>query len=460
MEIEKRRKLAQVLVRKFFKNDEGKQFEMTDGQADIFNTILLKDYFIRRGYNRIQIEASTQYGKSSTIAMATILRSQGVKEDWGIVAGRQDKAEIIMGHIIKHLFDDERLLNRLDIDEHERLDRIRRERSRRRLTWKGGGEVRTFSAQAGSQAKVKDSLTGFGMPNLVEDESALIGDSHQAMIMRMLGAFGGGYLVKVGNPFERNHFLRSSKNPRYYKIWIDYQQGLREGRYTEDFIDEMREEDFFDILYECGFPKEDEIDTKGFQRLIVDERIEKCKEIVEHSGKKRLGFDFGEGGDENIGVVRSDKFAEVVHRSKVPDLMAQVGIIVQLVKDYGVKWDEVYLDGTGIGAGAVDRLEEMDKDVNGIKWAEKSILSETKYANLKAENYFETMHWLKAGGRISDDEGFDELKDIKWKRRSDGRILIKSKEDMRKEGIQSPNVADALALTFNKIDDDVNVMVA
>ena len=81
--------------------------------------------------------------------------------------------------------------------------------------------------------------------------------------------------------------MRSSKSPRYHKIWIDYHQGLKEGRYTEEFIEEMREEDFFDILYECKFPEEDMIDSKGFQRLILDGKLEGCKEIVAHSGKKR-----------------------------------------------------------------------------------------------------------------------------------------------------------------------------
>ena len=32
--------------------------------------------------------------------------------------------------------------------------------------------------------------------------------------------------------------------------------------------------------------------------------------------------------------------------------------------------------------------------------------------------------------------------------------MIKSKEEMRKEGIKSPNISDALALTFNKSIED------
>ena len=39
---------------------------------------------------------------------------------------------------------------------------------------------------------------------------------------------------------------------------------------------------------------------------------------------------------------------------------------------------------------------------------------------------------------------------MKWKKDTQDRIKMKSKEDMRKEGVPSPNVADALALSFNQ----------
>ena len=40
------------------------------------------------------------------------------------------------------------------------------------------------------------------------------------------------------------------------------------------------------------------------------------------------------------------------------------------------------------------------------------------------------------------------LQEIRYKIQSDRKIKIKSKDEMLKEGVQSPDVADALALTF------------
>ena len=43
---------------------------------------------------------------------------------------------------------------------------------------------------------------------------------------------------------------------------------------------------------------------------------------------------------------------------------------------------------------------------------------------------------------------FYELANIKYKFNSKGQLQIESKEDMKKRGLNSPDVADALMLTF------------
>jgi hypothetical protein len=51
---------------------------------------------------------------------------------------------------------------------------------------------------------------------------------------------------------------------------------------------------------------------------------------------------------------------------------------------------------------------------------------------------------------LKPDDRWNELSVMKWKKDTQDRIKMKSKEDMRKEGVPSPNVADALALSFNQ----------
>jgi hypothetical protein len=440
----KEKETAKQIVRYYFKDDNLNPFELTDGQAEIFLSIFLKRH------NRIEIIASTQYGKSSVIAMALIIRTQAFKEAFAIVTGQESKSQIIMEKVIQHTFDHVDLYSQLEIDEP--LDRIKRERSKKRITWKGGGEIRTFTADSKNRKRVKESLTGLGSPNIVEDEASLIPDDLQAMILRMLGGHNGGFLIKIGNPFYRNHFLKTWNSDKYTKLFIDYKQALQEGRYTEDFISEMRDEAFFDILYECKFPTEEEIDMSGYRRLLSDFEIENAKKKIDHNGDFKLAFDVGEGGDENAGVLRSGSYSEIVHTSRISDLMATTRIIIETIDKYKVKPENCFVDDTGIGAGITDRLHELGYNVNGIKWGNKS--KSDKYANLKAENFMKLREWIQQGGCLEQNDKWNELYNIKFKVDTSGKIKIKTKEEMRKEGLSSPNVADALALTFNATIED------
>ena len=213
--------LAKEIAKITFHNDKGDPLILTDGQAAIFASIYWKLS------PRIQVIAPTQYGKSNTISTAILLRSQQYKEDFAIVTGEQKKSDIIMAKMIEHLFDNPLLLDNLELDRNEPLDRIRRERTRKRIVWKDGGSVMTVTANAGNRKAVTSSLSGLGSPNIIEDEASLIPDDLQAMVLRMLGGHQGGFLMKIGNPYTRGHFLKTWQSDRYQKIFIDYQQGLK-----------------------------------------------------------------------------------------------------------------------------------------------------------------------------------------------------------------------------------------
>lgn len=440
------RQIAKTVVHEFFKNEDGTPFELTDGQADIFNAVFFKKH------PRVQVVASTQYGKSNTIAMAIILRSQIFSEDFAIVTGQATKSRIIMEKVIQHTFDDKRLYSQLELDKSEPLERIKRERTRDRITWRCGGSIRTYTADSRNRRRVIESLTGLGSPNIIEDEASLIPDDLQSMLLRMLGGYGGGFLLKIGNPFTSGHFKRTWHSDKYQKIFIDYHQGLREGRYTSDFIEEMRKEAFFDILYECKFPTDTMIDKDGYMMLVTTDQLESSYLGSKlHQGVLRLGFDIGEGGDASTGVLRSNTRAELVMKTNTTDLMSTVKDIVDTIKKYNVNGSAVFVDDNGIGAGVVDRLHELGLDVIGIKWSERP--RRNNFQNRKAENYWEARSWIMDGNTIVRDDGFQELLDIKYREDSSGKVKIKSKEEMRREGVPSPNVADAFALTFNDTTD-------
>ena len=56
--------------------------------------------------------------------------------------------------------------------------------------------------------------------------------------------------------------------------------------------------------------------------------------------------------------------------------------------------------------------------------------------------------WIKKGGKLNLSDDWWELTKIKTKPDSKGRLRVMSKDEMRMQGIDSPDCADALMLTF------------
>lgn len=129
-----------------------------------------------------------------------------------------------------------------------------------------------------------------------------------------------------------------------------------------------------------------------------------------------------------------------------------------------------FVDEGGVGGGVVDRLHALGISVRGVNFggkADRGVLSETgaageRYANKRAEMWGVMRHWLKSGGAIPDDQSLrDDLISVEYGFKADGEILLEKKDEMKRRGLASPDLADALALTFawpvapRNLDDDV-----
>ncbi len=453
--IKKARKIAKRLVRDSFKNDYGDPFELTNGQADIFLSIYLKIF------PRNFIMTYTQYGKTDVVAMALICRTQAFQEQFTIVAGKKKKGMLIMERVIQHVFDSPNFYCKLELDKNMPLDRLKRERSKEKITWLGGGGIRVLSAQTGNRNVIKEALIGEGGQNLVLEEAPHISDATFAMVIRMLMGHKENFLVKIGNAFNRNHFFRSSMSEKYNKIVVDYHTGIQEGRVTEEQIDEVREFPFFGELYEVKFPDISGILPSGYKRLITDDLL-KSAYISEEEGQKlidggpKLGADFAGGGsDRSAYVIRWPKVMKLLSTNKIADTMQQVPIIEDIIEDQKVDDTEVSVDYGGLGQGIGDRLTEKECYVNCVRFGQSAPDDEKdKYKNMRSYMYYELFLWIKNGGKIIKNDGFNEVLMINYKVDSERKLQIESKKDMKKriqevgESYKSPDIPDAAALTF------------
>lgn len=132
--------------------------------------------------------------------------------------------------------------------------------------------------------------------------------------------------------------------------------------------------------------------------------------------------------------------------------MQLAGLLHKIIK--AEKPARFFIDVGGIGKGVGDRLLEYDIPpgvVVPVNFGEGAIDSEA-YINRRVEMYYELDNWLKdpGGANVPDTDEMqaDLLATVSDDPDSNQRKRLKSKAWMRKEGIRSPDFADALALTF------------
>jgi hypothetical protein len=394
---------------------------------------------------------------SNTVAAAVTARVATHPEKWALVAPSQPKAMIIMRNIFQFCAKSKMFGSELEMEEDQKKsERLLRETSKKRIVFKNGGEIFLLSADNRNKAAAGETLMGFGAPNVIIDESSLIDDDIYGKIKRMLGGTKNNFLFEIGNPFKRNHFLRTWHDDEYYKIFIDWRQGVKEGRISQKFVDEMRKEFDFDVMYECKFPKEESVDSDGWSILFSEVDVENAfrdNEINQY-GDRRLGVDIARsGGNYNVWVLRSGNHAEIVGRTTTNNLMEVIGTTKDLADRFNITDNNIFIDATGMGAGVYDRFRETNWYVRGVNLAEASANKE-RFINIRAEAYIRSQEWLKKGGTLNNDSGWLELCNIRYKTRSNGKIQIISKEELRDRNIKSPDIADAFMLTFITPDEN------
>jgi hypothetical protein len=110
---------------------------------------------------------------------------------------------------------------------------------------------------------------------------------------------------------------------------------------------------------------------------------------------------------------------------------------------------EILVDSIGIGSGTTDRLIELNLPARGINVAESPSMAQ-KYMRLRDELWYRSREWFEAKDcRIPDDGAFvAEMAAPRFQFTSAGKIKVESKDELRKRGIASPDMADAFCLTF------------
>jgi hypothetical protein len=168
-----------------------------------------------------------------------------------------------------------------------------------------------------------------------------------------------------------------------------------------------------------------------------------------------MGVDVARFGDDrSVIFLRRGRDARSwpVEKHQGLDLMTLASRVAE--RAAAVRARAVFVDEGGVGAGVVDRLRQLGVPfvfgVNFGSGAERYDAEGAKplYANKRAEMWGSVKDWLEQGALPEDPELRADLTGVEYGYNGKGEIQLEKKGDMKKRGLASPDMADALALTF------------
>jgi hypothetical protein len=109
--------------------------------------------------------------------------------------------------------------------------------------------------------------------------------------------------------------------------------------------------------------------------------------------------------------------------------------------------DSFFIDDTGHwGHGVIDNLHTAGYHPLGVMFHGKPI--DPRYANKRAEMWFAMADWVKSGGQLPHlPELIAEMTTPTYSF-TNGKIILEDKDQVKKRLGRSPDLGDALALTF------------
>lgn len=172
------------------------------------------------------------------------------------------------------------------------------------------------------------------------------------------------------------------------------------------------------------------------------------------------GLDVARGGSDNC-VIRFRRGADAagIPPIKIPgeqarDSMRLVSVAADVMAreypsgDATVKVRQMFIDETGIGGPIVDRMSQLGFGgrITGVQFGSRP--PDAHYANMRAWMWSQMRDWLMRGSIDKDPRLEIDLTAPGYEHDKHDRLLLESKEDLKKRGLDSPDDGDALALTF------------
>ncbi|MES2531938.1 MAG: terminase family protein [Pseudomonadota bacterium] len=312
------------------------------------------------------------------------------------------------------------------------------------VTLRNGAQIRIHGADNA------DALRGIYLDGVVIDEVANVSKELWDSVIRPALADKRGWALLMGTPNGINllseTYFRARVDPQWYSAVYDVNQtnaldpeevqSLRDGMTVTAFAREFL----------CDFSAA--ADNCLLNVGEVEAATKRDAKPADFAMAPRImGVDVARQGDDRSVIFKRQGIAsftpQVWQGVESMQLAAHVAVEIS-------EWqpDAVFIDGSGgYGAGVIDRLRQLGHRPIEVQFGGKA--DDARFANRRAEMWFTMATWVKGTGILPN------IADLKqdlcaptYGHDIQGRLLLEAKDKIKARGLPSPDMADALALTF------------
>ena len=313
----------------------------------------------------------------------------------------------------------------------------------------------SFSVARTARKEQPEAFQGFHSENMlfIIDEASGVEDIIFEVGEGSMSTPGAKTLM-TGNPTRTSGYFydsfHSSRN-----MWQTFKVGCVDSSMVADkYLEQMAEKygktsNVYRVRVLGEFPAGDE--DAVIPLALIEEAVHRQVNQVE--GSMVWGLDVARFGSDRSSLAKrmENTLTEPIKFWRGKDLMQLCGIVTEeynRMKGWEVP-NEILIDSIGVGAGVVDRLSELGLPARGINVAETPSI-QTRFNRLRDELWWKAREWFEERKTTlpDQDELIAELSMPRYNYTSAGKLKVESKAEMRKAGMQSPDLADSLCLTF------------
>ena len=315
----------------------------------------------------------------------------------------------------------------------------------------------SFAVARTARREQPEALQGFHSPNMlfIADEASGIDNIIFEVAEGSLST-KGAKVILTGNPTRSSGYFYDCFHTMKHR-WKTFTVSCHDSQYVNpSFIADMarkygEDSNVFRIRVLGEFPESN--DDAIIPLHLISEAT--TRDIDPSTDDVIWGLDVARHGNDRTALAKrqGNTLLEKIKTWKNKDLMETVGIVVSEYEalPYSKRPTEILIDSIGLGAGVADRLQEMNLNcqITAVNVAELPSMQD-KYMRLRDELWFLVREWFESRDVkiIDDEELIAELTTPSFSFMSNGKIKVESKEQMKKKGHNSPDLADALCLTF------------